>query len=174
MVFNGSEHFIANGEEISVTMSDFWKWSYPDFLDNSRRNTLSKFIVASSIGQSGHFLPDGSAQWTPYDMLTGDGYRLQIEAASYLQSQDEEHPDFISYPINGMPDAYVFSLYKATSPSQNPLNLDLWDFFVISRKTLIEDNSSRKTITLSRLQELGVWQSDYFGISEAILKALDV
>ena len=49
MVFNGSEHFIANGEEISVTMSDFWKWSYPDFLDNSRRNTLSKFIVASSI-----------------------------------------------------------------------------------------------------------------------------
>ena len=97
MVFNGSEHFIANGEEISVTMSDFWKWSYPDFLDNSRRNTLSKFIVASSIGQSGHFLPDGSAQWTPYDMLTGDGYRLQIEAASYLQSQDEEHPDFISY-----------------------------------------------------------------------------
>ena len=142
MVFNGSEHFIANGEEISVTMSDFWKWSYPDFLDNSRRNTLSKFIVASSIGQSGHFLPDGSAQWTPYDMLTGDGYRLQIEAASYLQSQDEEHPDFISYPISGMPDAYVFSLYK--------------------------------TITLPRLQELGVWQSDYFGISEAILKALDV
>ena len=96
MVFNGSEHFIANGEEISVTMSDFWKWSYPDFLDNSRRNTLSKFIVASSIGQSGHFLPDGSAQWTPYDMLTGDGYRLQIEAASYLQSQDEEHPDILS------------------------------------------------------------------------------
>ena len=29
-------------------------------------------------------------------------------------------------------------------------------------------------ITLPRLQELGVWQSDYFGISEAILKALDV
>lgn len=150
MVFNGSEHFIANGEEISVTMSDFWKWSYPDFLDNSRRNTLSKFIVASSIGQSGHFLPDGSAQWTPYDMLTGDGYRLQIEAASYLQSQDEEHPDFISYPISGMPDAYVFSLYKATSPSQNPLNLDLWDFFVISRKALTKDNSSRK---LSRCQD---------------------
>ena len=45
MVFNGSEHFIANGEEISVTMSDFWKWSYPDFLDNSRRNTLSKFKI---------------------------------------------------------------------------------------------------------------------------------
>lgn len=97
MVFNGSEHFIANGEEISVTMSDFWKWSYPDFLDNSRRNTLSKFIVASSIGQSGHFLPDGSAQWTPYDMLTGDGYRLQIEAASYRNRRMRSIP--ISYPI---------------------------------------------------------------------------
>lgn len=119
-------------------------------------------------------LPVSLHESTHFGSLTGDGYRLQIEAASYLQSQDEEHPDFISYPISGMPDAYVFSLYKATSPSQNPLNLDLWDFFVISRKALTKDNSSRKTITLPRLQELGVWQSDYFGISEAILKALDV
>lgn len=97
MVFNGSEHFIANGEEISVTMSDFWKWSYPDFLDNSRRNTLSKFIVASSIGQSGHFLPDGSAQWTPTICLQAMGIDYKSRLHLICNRRMRNIP--ISYPI---------------------------------------------------------------------------
>lgn len=119
MVFNGSEHFIANGEEISVTMSDFWKWSYPDFLDNSRRNTLSKFI-RGFVHRTVRTFSARTALLSGFHTICLQAMDTDYKSklASYLQSQDEEHPDFISYPINGMTDAYVFSLYKATSPSK--------------------------------------------------------
>lgn len=31
--YTRSGHFIANREETRVTMTDFWRWSYLDFLD---------------------------------------------------------------------------------------------------------------------------------------------
>lgn len=174
MVYTGNEHFTANKEEIEITMTDFWQWSHPDFLSGERRSVLSKFIVASSLGMSVTCPQDRTDFRNKYDLLTEDGLRIKVEAASYLQSLDEEHPNFISYPIGGMPDAYVFCLYKATAPSQNPLNLDLWDFFVIDANTLKREKPESKSITLPGLQELGIWQCDYFGITDGIKIAMDV
>lgn len=173
MLYNGNEHFIVNGEEIGITMTDFWRWSHPDFLDSHRRTVLAKFIVASSIGLSDFRPQDKGGLWKPYDLLTGDGYRVQIESASYLQSDDGEHPSHISFPIPSWDaDVYIFCLYKATAASQNPLNLDIWEFFALSAAELPENKPS--SITLPRLMELGVWQSDYYGITDAIKKAMDV
>ena len=177
MIYTGNEHFMANGEEIKITMMDFWKWSHPDFLSNERRAILSEFIVASSLGLSEPFPQDGVNLHRPYALLTRDGLRLQVGSASYLQSADEEHPDYISFDISEITinsDAYVFCLYKATSKSQNPLDLNLWEFFVVPTKTIIESKPTQKTITLPRLQEIGVWQCDYFGIADGLNKAMDV
>ena len=101
---------------------------------------------------------------------------MQVSSASYLQSMDEEHPDFILFEVLKPwdADAFIFCLYKGSAASQNPLNLDLWDFFVISSKSLMQDSDNRKSITLPRLQELGVWQCDYFGIADGIQKVMDV
>lgn len=172
MLYSGNEHFIANGEEIGITMTDFWRWSHPDFLDSSRRTVLAKFIVASSIGLSDFRPQDKGGLWKPYDLLTGDGYRVQIESASYLQSEDGEHPSHVSFPIPSWDaDVYIFSLFKATAASQNPLDLDIWEFFALSAAELPEKKPS--SITLPRLMDLGVWQSDYYGIADAIRKAAD-
>lgn len=175
MQYAGTEHFLANGEEMEITMNDFLRWSYPNFLTSERRNALSLFVVASSLGLSKD-CPSDTMVWKPYDILTGDGYRLQVSSASYLQSMDEEHPDFISFEVLKPwdADAFIFCLYKGSAASQNPLNLDLWDFFVISSKSLMQDSDNRKSITLPRLQELGVWQCDYFGIADGIQKVMDV
>lgn len=173
MLYTGNEHFMANGEETGITINDFWRWSYPDFLDNDRRKILSKFIVASSVRLSDFRPQDKGGMRKHYDLLTGDGYRVQIEAASYLQSCDGEHPSHISFPIPPWDvDVYVFCLYKAETPSQNPLNLDLWEFFVLSAAKLPEKKPL--SITFPRLTEIGVWQADYYGIPGAISKAMDV
>ncbi len=173
MLYTGNEHFIVNGEEISITMTDFWRWSHPDFLDSQRRTVLSKFIVASSIGLSDFRPQDKGGMGKPYDLLTEDGYRVQIDSASYLQSDDGENPSHISFSVPSWnTDVYVFCIYKAETASQNPLNLDLWEFFVLPAAALPEKKP--ESITLPKLTDLGVWQADYYGITDAINKAMGV
>lgn len=166
MVYQGDEHFIENGNEIDLTIQDFWRWSYPNFLKRQKLLELSRFIVASSIGISSD---------CPQDILTRDGLRIRVASASYLQSEDGDHPDQVSYSVvtEGV-DAFVICLYKATSYSQNLLNLDLWDFFTISSKTLRQKIPGAKSVTLPRLVDLGVWLCDYHGIAAGIQKAMDV
>lgn len=173
MVYTGNEHFIVGGNEIGITMTDFWQWSYPNFLSKDRRSVLSKFIIASSVGLSGTCPQDDSDFQKPYDILTQDGYRIQVESASYLQSADGEHPSHISFPIPVWDvDVYIFCLYKATSASQNPLDLGLWDFF--SMPASVFSDRKPKSVTLPRLMDLGVWQCDYYGIADGIRKTMDV
>lgn len=171
MVYTGNEHFVIDGKEIGMTMTDFWKWSHPDFLSSNRRSILSKFIVASSVGLSGPCPMDDFRKH--YDFLTPEGYRVQVESASYLQAENEEHPSHISFAISSWDaDVYVFCLYKATSTSQNPLDLSLWEFF--SLPCSVFSDKKPKSVTLPRLMDLGVWQSDYYGIADGVMKAMDV
>lgn len=170
MVYSGKEHFIIDGKEIEITMTDFWLWSHPDFLNRDRRAVLSKFIVASSLGMSEPCPQDTRKQC---DILTQEGYRIQIESASYLQSESGEHPSHISFSIPPWNvDAYIFCLYKATSATQNPLDLNLWDFFVLPAAEF--SNTKPRSITLPRLMDFDVWQCDYYGIADGVKKALGV
>ena len=189
MVYKGNERFILNGDEIDLTMQDFWQWAYSDLLNNMRRSVLAEFIVASSLGINA---PDAMrVMWQPYDLMY-EGLRIEVKSAAYVQSWDIRHPDHISFRIAPakMPDddgdyhrdtvrtrnsdVYVFCIYKATSPDQNPLDLDLWDFYTIATKVLDEKKPNQKTITLPRLMDLGLWQCDYYGIAGGIEKAMDV
>lgn len=175
MVCTGNDHFILDGKEIEMTMTDFFQWFNQDFTDSSRRSVLSKFIVSSSLGLSDSRSKDSRNVrfHREYDFLTQDGYRVQIESASYLQSDDGKNPSHISFAISSWDvDVYIFCLYKATSLSQNPLDLNLWDFFVLPSSTL--PDRKLQAITLPRLTEIGVWQCDFYGIAAGIEKAMDV
>lgn len=56
--------------------------------------------------------------------------------------------------------------------SESPLNLDLWEFYVLPTSVLDNMKPVQKTITLPSLMKLGPLWCDYYGIEEAVQKAM--
>lgn len=188
----GNEQFLVGNKTTDITMNDFWRWAYSDLSNNIRRSVLAEFIVASSLEITDMDSEKTRTMWRPYDLLTKDGYKVEVKSAAYVQSWDAKHPDCISYriaparlpdetgdykenaPLQRNSDVYVFCLYKAMKKDESPLNLDLWEFYVLSTKILDEKKPTQKTITLPSLMKLEPIWCDYYGIGEAIKKAMTV
>lgn len=176
-VMNGTEHFSVNGEEMSLTMADFWKWAYSDLASSVQRSRLSEYIVASALDADGIESSRSDFSGKPYDLLTANGLRITVKSAAYIQSQDAEHPDCVSFSISasmtGEPDRhgsdiYIFCLYKGMKETESPLSLDLWEFYVLRSSVLDKKKPTQKTITLPSLMRLEPLWCDYHGIGEAI------
>lgn len=171
---SGSEQFTFNNTDTGITVSDYWSWAYSDLMNNTSRGAMAEFIVRSSFG-----ITDMSyrVDWSPYDLLSPSGRRIEVKSASFLQSWSEDYYSEIVFdiapkrawsPESGYApvakrhsDIYVFCLYKATSIDQSILNLDLWDFFVLPTCVLDIKLPSQKSIGLKSLQKLNPTKADY-------------
>lgn len=191
MTYIGNEPFLVGGKPINLTMNDYWRWAYSDLADSRNRSVMAEFIVASSIGAA-HLDTDTSrAAWKQYSLLSPGGYKLEVKSAAYVQSWDTEHPDQVSFQIapsrmpdsSGKPkldtplqrksDVYVFCVYKAMKKDESPLDLDLWEFYVLPTSVLDDMKPVQKTITLPSLMNLEPVWCDYYGIEEAIQKVME-
>ena len=191
-MYSGFEHFTANGHEIDISMSSFWQWAYSDLSNNINRSVLAEYIVATALGSVDMETEQARIMWRPYDLLSKDGYRIEVKSAAYVHSWDCKHPDHICFriapsrlpdetgdykqdaPLQRNSDVYIFCLYKAISRDESPLNLDLWEFYIMPTKILNEKKPTQKTITLPSLLQLGPVWSDYYGLSEAIRNTMSV
>ncbi len=191
-IMNGNERFSTNGKEIDMTISDFWKWAYSDLINNICRSVLAEYIVASALEITNSESENIRLMWRPYDLQSKDGYKIEVKSAAYVQSWNAKHPDHISFriaparlpdetgdykanaPLQRNSDVYVFCIYKAMSVNESPLNLDLWEFYVLSTKILDEKKPTQKTITFPSLMRLEPLMCDYHGISEAIRITMNV
>lgn len=188
MTYIGNEQFSVGSHTISLTLNDFWRWSYSDLNDGICRSALAEFIVATSLE-----VPDlnhglSRTLKRPYDLISKDGYRIEVKSAAYNESSDEEHPDCISFGIapaelpgrikesdaasHRNSDVFVFCVYKAVAKDETHLNLDLWDFYILPTKVLNEKKPIQKTITLPSLMRLEPMWCDYYGIGDAIQKVM--
>ena len=72
-------------------------------------------------------------------------------------------------------DLYVFAHYKAERKSDNILDLDFWDFYVYPTFKIEEDPvvSEQKTISVRRLQMLGISPCKFDKLYAEIRKCLD-
>lgn len=186
----GNEHFSVNGREIDITMKDFWIWAYSDLTNNIHRSVLAEYIVSTSLGNSAK-TELSRIMWRPYDLLSKEGYKVEVKSAAYVQSWDAKHPDRISFriaparlpdktgdykddaPLQRNSDVYVFCIYKAITKDESPLDLDKWDFYVLPTKILDEKKPTQKTITLPSLMQLKPMWCDYYGISDAIKQMMN-
>lgn len=181
---NATDHFSANGKEIDMVLSDFWKWAYSDLSNSSNRSVLAKYIVASALEITGAKIRPARPMERLYDLLTRNGVKVDVRAAAYIDSSDADSPDCISFCVSPAgalggdgkrkqsSDAYVFCIYKGISDSDSPLNLDLWEFFVLPAKKLENKKAGLKTITLPSLMNLHPLACDYYGINDAIKTAM--
>lgn len=180
------EHFSANGHQLSLTMTDFWTWAYSDLSNNIGRSVLAEYIVATALGTSSIETERSRVMWRPYDLLSKEGYRVEVKSAAYVQSWDSKHPEHISFriaparipdetgdykldaPLQRNSDLYVFCIYTAITKDESPLNLDLWEFYILPTKVLDEKKPTQKTITLPVLKQLEPVWCDFHGIADVV------
>lgn len=192
MTYIGNEPFLVGGNVINLTVNDFWRWAYSDLINNIERSALAEFIVASSLETTSLDTERARAMWRSYGLLSKEGYRVEVKSAAYVQSWDAKHPDFISFgiaparlmdeagnykqsdPPKRNSDVYIFCVYTAQTKAESPLDLDLWDFYVLPTRVLDEKKPAQKTITLPSLMRLDPVWCDYYGIGDAIRKTMTV
>lgn len=178
----GNEKFTLNGNDLDITINDFWSWAYSDLLNNTYRGVLAEFLVYNSLNKisSG---PDVRIDWLPYDITSPSGRRIEVKSAAYLQSWTTDFPSQIRYDISPKLawdgegyataakrncDLYVFCLYTALTHDVPILNLDYWEFYVLPTSVLDTKIPNQKTISLSSLLKLNPLKTDYTGLGAEI------
>lgn len=181
----GNEKFTLFGNELEMTVSDFWSWAYSDLLNNTSRGVLAEYLVKSSF----NFTPSPKnsqvrVDWAPYDVISPSGRRIEVKTAAYLQSWEQEHfsqilfdiaPKRAWHPLTGYApeakrncDLFVFCLYTALSREASILNLDLWEFYVLPTSVLDREIPLQKSISLGSLSRFKPVKASFFDLGNVI------
>ena len=70
----GDEHIRFDGMPTGYLLSDFWRWSSSDLLDNTLRGTFSEFIVGTALDLD---LTTGFENWLLLHTAVGAEEALQ-------------------------------------------------------------------------------------------------
>lgn len=140
-----------------------------DLISNATRGRLAEFIVATALRID---LKEVRDEWKAYDLLTPEGIKVEVKSAAYVQSWNQKKPSVITFDTKAsrywdsetniqskeskrQADVYVFCLLKHADKSTiNPLALEQWEFYVLSRRDLEGYKRSEVSITLKSLQKL--------------------
>lgn len=165
----GSEKFTSKGRELPANLLDFWQWSSSDLLSNALRGVLAEFIVAMALGIN---IDKPREEWAVYDLVTNEGVKVEVKSAAYVQSWKQKKPSKISFSIrktsgydeDGKPiaespkrqaDVYVFCLLAIEDGLKiDPMNLDQWEFYVLSSKEIERHWGGQASVSLGPLKKV--------------------
>lgn len=181
----GSESI--NGIE-STHLLDFWQWAYSDLMYNAERGIFAEWLVSRALGAA-----DGiRKEWDKYDILTNEGYRIEVKTSGYLQSWNQKELSKIIFGVNRtfawnkdtntydverkrQSDVYVFCVHKHTEQATvNPLDIEQWEFYILSTEILNFKIKDQKTISLSKLIEIGASKTEYNNLKSKIDEIMSV
>jgi hypothetical protein len=159
----GDEPFMHQDKSIAVDLFGFWRWAYSDLVSNATRGVLAEYIVGLAL----RCVDGGSrVEWDTCDLRTPQGNLVEVKSAAYVQTWHQRELSKISFditPTNGWDAAtntvsterkrqanvYVFCLLKHIDKvTVCPLNLDQWDFYVLSTNRLNNLVGKQESITL--------------------------
>ena len=177
--------FTYKDKPTSFSIQDFWGWMASDVLNNTLRGTVAEYIVSQATGAGAPV----RVEWDTVDITTPEEIKIEVKSAAYLQSWHQKRPSAISFGIAKTypwdwktnqygekqirsADVYVFCLLDhLNGQTVKPLDLTQWKFYVLPTRTLDTSLGDQKTVSLSRLKELGAEPLDYDQIRNAVLKA---
>lgn len=119
-----------------------------------------------------NYQADGLYQEVTADTQSG----LRIRAAAYVQSEDAEHPDHITFDMSGAcdtPGVTVFGVFKGMSPEANRRDMRLWDFYVADSE-YAGRIAHKDILTLPVLESSNAVKCGFDGLGEAICNFLTV
>lgn len=182
----GNEEFHHDGDTMGFDLKGFWQWSASDLVSNTLRGVLAEYIVAKSLNIADY---EVRTEWAAFDLITPDGIKIEVKSASYLQSWHQRKLSEIAFRIprtqywdaninqyekdqRRHADVYVFSLLahkdKATI---DPLNMNQWQFYVLSTRILDDLGKIQKTLSLQSLEQLAD-PIGFHDIQEAVHRAV--
>jgi len=166
---SGNERLTFNRRPLEFSLHDFWSWNMSDILSNATRGIFAEYIVGSAIYFDKSAVRD---EWGAYDLETPDGIKLEIKSSAYLQSWYQRELSKISFSTKAAlywdsssnlqetekkryVDVYVFCLlHHKDKETLDPLNLDQWEFYILSTMELNCYTRSQYSITLNSLKKL--------------------
>lgn len=202
-LYSGSEMLSYKGESLPYGILQFWKLNLSELILNVTRGSFAEYIVQCALDLGGYPCIDQmKSGMEPWDLdgppLTIKGEkrtcRIEVKSAASVQlsTKDSDEPitlgpTRLTFGISRKRDwdsddpephhnndLYVFCHYKATRKSDDILNLDLWDFYVLPTYIIREDKTltKQKTISVWRLQELGVQAIQFGGLYDEICSVI--
>lgn len=183
---NGSEPFHINGTALRKNVLGYWRWAYSDLLSNAARGKLAEYIVACALGADGSVRVD----WDAYDLMTPEGWKVEVKSAAYWQSWPQKKPSTIVFRIprtwgwiaenntffdkpTRAADVYVFAvLAHRDKATIDPLDVEQWDFYVLPTAVLEAKCPEQKTITLGSLLWHRPIQTKFAGLRTAVVQAV--
>ena len=82
---NGNENFSLNTKNLNFQLSDFWIWNQSNLIENRTRGILAEFIVKKALDIKN----ETRIEWDSYDLITDDGFKIEIKSAAYIQSWNQ-------------------------------------------------------------------------------------
>lgn len=193
----GKETFHDNGKSIGFNLISFWQWFGSHLNSSAFRGNLAEYLIKQATGAQGnpnvHKNKDVRATWDDCDLVfpkTKNG--IEVKSSAYIQEWGWERTKH-STPIFGIaPSAswnkakgtrskevkrhskvYVFCLLKEKNPKiLDPMNVSQWTFWVLSTRILDKYLPDQKTIRIPLLEKLGAENVNYFGLKDAVKRAM--
>jgi len=175
----GREVFL-NGD--AGTLLDYWAWAHSDIMGNTERGKIAEYIVAMAMNAH----RNTRTEWGSYDILTPDNIKIEVKSSAYIQTWVQKKYSNISFGIRPtqawnqsdntyestqkrQADVYVFCLLHCKEQDTvNPIDLNQWEFFVLSAEKLNRILPNQKSINLTGIQRIGARKTDYSGLHQSI------
>ncbi|MGB0864197.1 MAG: hypothetical protein ACPG19_08915 [Saprospiraceae bacterium] len=171
---NPNEAFKLKSKKLDFNITDFWKWTLSDLVENRNRGILAEFIVKEAL----QIKSSSRIEWDSYDFETVKGVRIEVKSSAYIQSWKQNEYSTISFNIKPthkytgnnqfsedkkrQSDVYIFCILAHQNFNTiNPMCLEQWEFYMIKTKTLDKELKEQQTIRISTLEIIGAIKCDY-------------
>jgi len=162
----GDEEFTLGGKNIGLTILDYWRFAHSDIYNDE--DNIMEFIVANALGLKE---PHNVGHWTLFDILYR-GTRIEVKQTQYWHPwnpddscstsqrtydikkansdyDDPKHPN----RYERQNDIYIFCLNTGkTKEASWPLNMDIWEFYIVPTSVINSECGDQKSVSLSRVQ----------------------
>jgi len=93
---SGSERFTDGAQDPGFDLLGFWQGSASDQIGNTARAVLAEYPVAKAI----NFDVSGVREpWSPHDICTCSGLKVEVKSSSYLQSWHQTKPSTVTFGV---------------------------------------------------------------------------
>ncbi|WP_261770178.1 MULTISPECIES: hypothetical protein [unclassified Rhodococcus (in: high G+C Gram-positive bacteria)] len=157
-------------------------------MGNAQRGVLAEYIVGLALGCVANGV---RVEWDASDLVTEGGVRVEVKSSAYLQSWRQEKLSTISFgiqPTNGwdaetntisgerkrQADVYVFCVLKQVDRSTaDPLDMDQWDFYVMSTQHVNSAFGEQRSVVLGSLLSRDPVRCSFTELAGAVESASD-
>ncbi|MBP1947128.1 hypothetical protein [Virgibacillus litoralis] len=147
----------------SKQIVDYWKWAYSNINTNSERGIFAEFLVGSALGTLG----TGRVEWDIADVE----YRrklIEVKSSAFVQEWEQKKLSVPQFNIakkyefgeyttsrDRHAQIYIFALlFEKVRNIMDPLNIEQWEFYILSTKNINEHFGVQKSVSLKPLKNV--------------------